>query len=68
MTDIPGAHLKEEPQEARGAPGSRGTGSDEPAGGLVDRPVGTADDDHDTASDPQGPATEGAPDLPSGAG
>ena len=45
MTDRdpePGAHLEEEPQEERGAPGSRDTGSDEPAGGPVDRPAGTS--------------------------
>ena len=68
MTQTPGAHVEEEPQEERGAPGSRYTGSDEPAGGPVDRPAGTAEDDHDTAIDPQAPATEGAPDLPAGGG
>ena len=45
MTDEPGAHLDEEPQSERGAPGSRDTGSDEPAGGPVDRPAGTTDTD-----------------------
>ncbi len=68
MTETPGAHLEEEPQEERGAPGSRDTGSDEPAGGPADRPAGKAEEDHDTAIDPQGPVTEGAPDLPAGAG
>lgn len=34
-------HLSEEPQEQRGAPGSRDTGSDEPSGGPTDRPSGT---------------------------
>ena len=68
MTEKPSAHLEEEPQEERGAPGSRDTGSDEPAAGPADRPAGTAEDDHDTAIDPQGPVTEGAPDLPAGGG
>ena len=66
MTDTPGAHLTEEPQEQRGAPGSRDTGSDEPAGGPVDRPVGTAGSDDDSGVDPQGPITESAPNLPTG--
>ena len=68
MTETPGAHIEEEPQEERGAPGSRDTGSDEPADGPVDRPAGKAEDDHDTAIDPQAPVTEGAPDLPAGGG
>jgi hypothetical protein len=42
MSDQPGSHLEEEPQSERGAPGSRDTGSDEPAGGPVDRPSGDA--------------------------
>lgn len=36
-----GADLPEEPQEERGAPGSRDTGSDAPSGGPTDRPSGT---------------------------
>jgi hypothetical protein len=36
-----GDHLSEEPQEERGAPGSRDTGSDQPSGGPTDRPSGT---------------------------
>jgi hypothetical protein len=48
------AHRGEEPQSERGAPGSRDTGSDEPAGGPVDRPVGTSDDDVETSVDPEG--------------
>ncbi len=59
----PGAHLEEEPQEVRGAPGSRDTGSDGPGGGPADRPAGTADEDTDTAIDPQG-ADPDAPQLP----
>jgi len=66
MSDIPVDHLTEEPQEARGAPGSRDTGSDEPAGGPVDRPAGRSDPDDDTAIDPQGAGHEDAPHLPTG--
>jgi hypothetical protein len=33
-------NLSEEPQEKRGAPGSRDTGSDEPSGGPSNRPSG----------------------------
>lgn len=36
-----GEHLSEEPQDQRGAPGSRDTGSDAPSGGPADRPSGT---------------------------
>lgn len=68
MTDVAGAHLEEEPQEERGAPGSRDTGSDEPAAGPSDRPVGTSDADDDTGIDPQGQVTEGSPELPTGDG
>jgi hypothetical protein len=41
----PGGNVSEEPQEERGAPGSRDTGSDQPSGGPTDRPEGTATDD-----------------------
>ena len=68
MTDTPGAQLREEPQAERGAPGSRDTGSDEPAGGPVDRPVGTADEDSDTSIDAQGPIDEAMPNLQKGDG
>ncbi len=40
----------EEPQSARGAPGSRDAGSDEPGGGETDRPSGSFDDDIVTSS------------------
>ncbi|GAB2641642.1 hypothetical protein GCM10027068_21670 [Prescottella soli] len=40
----------EEPQSARGAPGSRDTGSDEPGGGETDRPSGSFDDEIVTSS------------------
>jgi hypothetical protein len=62
----PADHLQEEPQSARGAPGSRDTGSDEPGGGPVNRPTGAADARSDTTVDPQGAQHPGAPDLPSG--
>jgi hypothetical protein len=41
----PGEHLSEEPQEERGAPGSRDTGSGQPSGGPVDRPSDTYEGD-----------------------
>ena len=67
MTEIPGEHLDEEPQAERGAMGSRDTGSDEPSGGPVDRPAGTADSEDDTTVNPQG-AAHGGPHLPTGDG
>ncbi|MGV0792581.1 hypothetical protein [Mycolicibacterium sp. XJ1819] len=36
-----GDNPSQEPQEERGAPGSRDTGSDQPSGGPADRPSGT---------------------------
>jgi hypothetical protein len=66
MTDTPGEHLEEEPQEERGPVGSRDTGSDEPSGGPVDRPAGGADAEADTSTEPQGPRDAGAPTLQSG--
>jgi hypothetical protein len=62
----PADHLAPEPQAARGAPGSRGPGSDQPAGGPADRPAGTAVEDTDTTVDPQGAQHPDAPDLPTG--
>jgi hypothetical protein len=59
-------HLKAEPQEERGAPGSRDTGSDEPGGGPVDRPAGTASEDADTTVDAQDAQHPDAPHLPTG--
>jgi hypothetical protein len=58
VEDQPGAQLSEEPQEGRGAPGSRDTGADEPAGGPVDRPAGTSSADDHTSVDPQDPSGE----------
>lgn len=68
MSDTPGEHLEEEPQQARGPEGSRDTGSDEPSGGSVDRPAGTSDEESDTSVDAQGAQHPDAPDLPSGGG
>ena len=45
MSETPGEHLTEEPQEERGPMGSRDTGSDQPAGGPADRPVGGPDEE-----------------------
>lgn len=66
--DQPAAHLEEEPQEARGPEGSRDTGSDEPSGGPVHRPAGTADDESDTKIDPQSAQDADAPQLQTGDG
>ncbi len=68
MTDTPAEHLDEEPQAERGAPGSRDTGSDEPAGGPVDRPAGTSDSRDDSSVQSQGPSDSDAPHLPTGDG
>ncbi len=66
MSETPAEHLDEEPQAERGAPGSRDTGSDEPAGGPVDRPAGTGDEETDTSVDSQGPIQGDMPDMPTG--
>jgi len=68
MSDKPGEQLDEEPQEERGPMGSRDTGSDEPGGGPVDRPSGTADEDDDTGIHPQETQHPESPDLQSGGG
>jgi hypothetical protein len=62
----PAVHLQAEPQEERGAPGSRDTGSDEPAGGPADRPAGTSAEDADSTVDAQGAQHRDAPNLPTG--
>ena len=62
----PAAHLQEEPQSERGAPGSRDTGSDQPGGGPVDRPAGGSAADSDTTVDEQGAQHGDAPNLPTG--
>ena len=68
MSEKPGEHLDEEPQAERGPEGSRDTGSDEPSGGPVDRPAGTADEESDTSVKPQKAQEEDAPDMQSGGG
>ena len=68
MSEQSGEHLEEEPQEERGAEGSRDTGSDEPSGGPVDRPEGTSDAESDTSVNPDDAGEPGAPDLQSGGG
>jgi hypothetical protein len=66
MSETPGEELSEEPQEERGPEGSRDEGSDEPSGGPVDRPAGTADEDDDTGVKPDEPIDPESPDLQSG--
>jgi hypothetical protein len=56
VSETPGSQLNEEPQQERGAPGSRDTGSNQPGGGPVDRPEGTVDDGPPTTVDPQEPS------------
>ena len=68
MSEQPGAHLEEEPQDERGEPGSRDTGSDEPSGGPADRPAGDSDERSDTAVQPKSTSHPESPDLPSGGG
>jgi hypothetical protein len=65
VEDQPGAQLSEEPQEGRGAPGSRDTGADEPAGGPVDRPADTSSAEDQTSVHPQDPSGE-SPQMPAG--
>ena len=43
--NTPGSPVTPEPQEERGAPGSRDTGSDQPSGGPTDRPSGKMEGD-----------------------
>jgi hypothetical protein len=66
MAETPGAHLEEEPQEARGPKGSRDSGSDKPSAGPADRPSGTADKKSDTSVLPQDPQDPDSPNLQSG--
>ncbi|MGI8677516.1 MAG: hypothetical protein ACR2LX_02280 [Jatrophihabitans sp.] len=64
MTETPGDHLDEEPQDERGASGSRDTGSDEPNAGPSGRPAGKSDEESDTSIAPQ-PSDPDAPHLQS---
>lgn len=66
MSQRPDDELQEEPQAERGPTGSRDTGSDEPAGGPVDRPEGESDAESDTSVEPEGAQQPEAPDLQSG--
>ena len=66
MSETPGQHLQEEPQEERGPMGSRDTGSDQPSGGPADRPAGVADAESDSRVKPEAPQHPAAPDLQSG--
>lgn len=56
---------QEEPQEARGAPGSRDVGGP-PGSGPADRPAGSSDDESDTGVDAQGTADPDLPKMPAG--
>ena len=66
MSETPGQHLQEEPQEERGPMGSRDTGSDQPSGGPADRPAGAADAESDSSVKPDAPQDPAAPNLQSG--
>ena len=66
MSEPASGHLEEEPQEVRGPRGSRDTGSNEPAGGPVDRPAGAADTTADSRVKPSQPEDPDAPKLQSG--
>jgi hypothetical protein len=66
--ETPGTDLDEEPQQERGAPGSRDGGDSKPAGGPVDRPAGGFDEDSDTTVDAQGAQHADSPNLPTGDG
>jgi hypothetical protein len=66
MSETPGQHLQEEPQEERGPMGSRDTGSDQPSAGPADRPAGVADAESDTSVKPETPQDPAAPNLQSG--
>lgn len=57
-------NTQEEPQEARGAIGSRDTGEG-PGGGPTSRPLGKADRDHHTGVNPLPPIDPAMPMLPS---
>jgi hypothetical protein len=59
-----GTGLQEEPQDERGAPGSRGEGFP-PGSGPADRPTGTSDAGDHSSVDPQDPQGN-APTMPAG--
>jgi hypothetical protein len=66
--DKPDTDAEEEPQEARGAKGSRDTGADKPSAGPAKRPAENAAKDADTSIRPQKPSDPDAPNLQSGGG
>jgi len=66
MDEKPGKHLEEEPQEKRGAKGSRDAGTGKPSGDTSGRPAGKADDRSDTSVLPQDAQDPDAPNLQSG--
>jgi len=66
MDEKPGKHLEEEPQEKRGAKGSRDAGTGKPAGDRAGRPSGKADDRSDTSVLPQDSQGPDSPNLQSG--
>lgn len=68
MSEPAGEQLKEEPQEERGARGSRDTGSGQPGGGPANRPEGDSDEKSDTSVLPQPSQEPDSPDLQSGGG
>ena len=68
MSDKPGEHLEEEPQEERGPEGSRDTGSDEPAAGPSTVQRAPATRSPTPRSTPRERQDPDAPDLPSGTG
>jgi hypothetical protein len=57
----------EEPQEERGAPGSRDEGEPGPGGGPVDRPADDSDPEDMTGVNPLPPITD-TPTQPAGGG
>jgi hypothetical protein len=58
-------HLQEEPQDERGAPGSRDEGGP-PGAGPVDRPTATSDEKSHSGVNPQGPKDPDMPQMPAG--
>jgi hypothetical protein len=54
MATKPGEHLSEEPQEVRGATGSRDSGADKPSEQATDRPEGSFNDEEMQSADESG--------------
>lgn len=66
MSDQPGEHLEEEPQDERGASGSRDASSEAPGGDRSGRPAGTSDEQSDSTVTPEDSRDADAPYLQSG--